>query len=354
MSSNKKKQHYIPKFQLRHFSDDKKQIGVFYINKSQFISRASIRDQGQKKFYYGKDGKLEDLLSTLETEISNTFKTITSTILTPKNGSQDHFNLMAHIVLSSLRNPVTIDTYKGMANKTNSALKKEHPDIDNPSVISEISHDEAIELSFGLFEQMIDNITDLDFKIIINKSRTPFVTSDNPIAKYNLLFESLKIKHLGTGYSTLGLMLFFPINTEIGMVFFDKESYKIANRKDKSLIISNDKEIDQLNTLQLLNSYQCVFFNNLVNENYINEINEASLKFVKANNSKVELKHLLKKDEKIEDKENKELLIMSNSISSIRLNIQGIKVRKDAKLKVKTDRAQLRPHAQKLSDIRKY
>ena len=348
MNTDKRKQHYIPKFQLRYFSNNGKQIGVYSIASSQFIRKAAIRDQGKKKFYYGNDGKLENILSNLESGISKAFKSIVASKTTPAKGSEEHLIILAHIAFSDIRNPISIELYKGMPNSLNTALNEEYSENENSVVIPEINHSKAIKLSFGMIEPIIETIADLNFKVIVNKTNTPFITSDNPVTKYNLLFEMLSIKHLNTGYATKGLMLFFPLNPEIAMMFYDRESYKIGNRKDKTLDLLNEEEINQLNMLQLLNSYKCIYFNEQIEEVYVNQLHEKSKKFHKANNAKVDMNYLLKPNEIKESKKYKDLLIMSNSISMINMQIQGVKIKRNAKYNVRTDRTQIRPHPQKI------
>ena len=66
--TEKKNQHYLPKFYLRNFSyyNNEKQIGLYNIFNSFFIHQAKLKTQGSKNFYYGKDGIIENFLSEHE------------------------------------------------------------------------------------------------------------------------------------------------------------------------------------------------------------------------------------------------------------------------------------------------
>lgn len=60
-----KKQHYVPQFYLKNFSNDGKNIYCY--DKEEFKSYPqSIKNIAQSKYFYGKDLTLEDNLSYLE------------------------------------------------------------------------------------------------------------------------------------------------------------------------------------------------------------------------------------------------------------------------------------------------
>ena len=76
MNNKTKKQHYIPQFILRNWSDDKSSIKVFLLRNNQIISNAPINGQAQKAFYYEKDQKIEKLYGSSEDEASVVIKKI--------------------------------------------------------------------------------------------------------------------------------------------------------------------------------------------------------------------------------------------------------------------------------------
>ena len=76
--TEKKNQHYLPKFYLRNFSyyNNEKQIGLYNIFNSFFIHQAKLKTQGSKNFYYGKDGIIENFLSEHEGRFAKIVKEI--------------------------------------------------------------------------------------------------------------------------------------------------------------------------------------------------------------------------------------------------------------------------------------
>ena len=50
--NDKRRQHYVPKFYLRNFSEDKKSIGIYFFEKNKIINHASIKDNLWKEYFY--------------------------------------------------------------------------------------------------------------------------------------------------------------------------------------------------------------------------------------------------------------------------------------------------------------
>ena len=66
----KKKQHYIPKFYMRLFTNDNKFLAVNNVLSKKIYERVPYENQCYKDYFYGKDGVLENQLSDMETEWS--------------------------------------------------------------------------------------------------------------------------------------------------------------------------------------------------------------------------------------------------------------------------------------------
>ncbi len=77
-TTEKKNQHFVPKFYLKLFSfnSNEKEVGLFNINHTLFKERVPLKKQAKGDFFYGKDGKLEDWLSNLETLSAPIFQKI--------------------------------------------------------------------------------------------------------------------------------------------------------------------------------------------------------------------------------------------------------------------------------------
>lgn len=352
MATDKKNQHYIPKFYLRNFSfeQNQKQIGIYHLSNSFFYQKAKLKTQGSKTFYYGQDGTLEDNLSKVEGIISRSIRRIITTTELPPTKSEDHLNLLYFTALTHLRNPVAINQFKDSIEQMRSALLEEDSRTDIDRLIPSMSHEQAIQIALSPIGQIVDIMSDLDYKLIINKSDYPFISSDFPVVKYNRFLEKLKWQHGKTGYGTVGLQIFIPLNPNIMIVFFDRRVYKVGNRKDKFIELTDTQDVDKLNELQVINCFTTLFFNEEVTNDYIDDLIQKSSKYERANVATTEMSYLVKPGEDINDLKHKNLIVSGSTDCETELEISGIKMHSGSKkieeeVKKSTSVAQMRPKA---------
>ena len=105
-----------------------------------------------------------------------------------------------------------------------------------------------------------NSISDLHCMVIRNRSKVPFVTSDDPVIAMNKFYHMRVQKKSGTGLHNSGLILLFPLSPEFMFMLYDKDIYSIDSDSRKVLDVLKDKEIREFNQLQYLNSLSCVYF----------------------------------------------------------------------------------------------
>lgn len=355
MSTNKKNQHYIPKFYLRNFSymGNNNQIGVYNLNSAFFCQTGKLKSQGSKNFYYGEDGRIEDALCDIESKLSKSIRKIITEKSLPKELSEEHIILLVFVALTHLRNPILINYIKESADNMRNRLLELNPNCDINSIRPEITHDYAIELALSSIEFVVQNIRDLNYKLLLNKTKTPFIASDFPIVKYNRFLEIKKWPYAKAGYGTIGLQIFIPLSPEICIVFYDPHIYKVGFKKQSILNITNTEDVDSINELQIINCFENVFFNESTSENYIKRIVAKCSRYRRANQTEIELGHLREKNEPININAMKNLVIMGVSECETKLDITGIKFHSGAeKTKLNNCIAQLRPIPKILAEKR--
>lgn len=354
MFTEKKNQHYIPKFYLRNFSymNNKKQIGVFNIFNQLFIQTAKLKTQGSKNFFYGYDSKIEDGLADIEGTLAEVINGLINKNSFPIRFSQGHNNLLIFVTLTDLRNPVKIQNTKKMIEQGKEKLLEMDPNTDVNKLIPIANHEDIIKLSLSKTIKMSDIMLDLDYKLLLNQTNRPFITSDYPIVKYNQFLEQKKWSHSKTGYGLVGLQIFIPLNSQKTLLFFDPRIYKVGDKKKKILNISNETDVDQLNILQYINCFKTIFFDENASELYINKLFTKSKNYKRANIFKATLSYLFKEGDdqkRIIESGQKNLIAFGSSDCAIKLSINGIKIHsKGKKHKLNLKVAQLRPHAERL------
>lgn len=277
-----KRQHYVPQFYLRAFSniDNKKVIGAFIKNSSQFIRNAPIKTQAYENFFYGKDGTIETSLSSIEGNASIILKSISYTGILPKKGSKEYGDLWLFVLLQLFRTKLAV---KEQYDKLHSFLTEIATRIDEKfaenSERLEITFENAAEINLKILQDTAFVAWDLECKLLINCTSTSFLTSDSPVCRYNQFSEKHNIPFGTYGLAVKGLQIFYPLNPKMMLMFYDSRVYKCKFKNRTSIELNEKYDIDQLNLLQILNSDEIVYFNNTVDEFYLNKIFERSIKY---------------------------------------------------------------------------
>ncbi len=291
MESDKRKQHYIPKFYLRNFSFQKngKQIGVFNTKSGFFKPDAKLKTLAYNPYFYGKDGKIENALADIESEASPLLREIVETYNIPQINSELYAKVLYFLILMSLRNPLASEELIS----SGEALRKIILDMSDRRVEIDanemMNKEEAIRTVLRQLDMCVVFCSDLSLKILVNKTNVPFLIADNPVVKYNQFLEQKKWPGCISGYATVGLQLFWPLDPANMLLLYDNSIYKVGNRRERKIIIENANEIDQLNLLQFLNCGSLIFFNEGISEKYLKKVSEESGKYTKANQTITEL-----------------------------------------------------------------
>ena len=284
--TEKRNQHYVPRFHLKRFCVDgnERVIRLFNVRSQKFVASANLYNQASHDYYYGRDGFVEDQLQIMEEIFAGMLNRIVASSQPPKHNSEEFENLMSFLVVTDLRNPISRDSMLGSMKAVTDLLMKDGTDEIKAAFkgqTPELSNPGAFQLQYA--NKVIPTLFDLHVKLIDNKTSVPFILSDNPVAKYNQFFED-KPKHTSSsGYGHEGLQIFVPLTPRYSVIVYDSRMYYVGSRKGKIVTISNPEDVHQLNTLQLLNSYHNVFGNEALTESYILDLNKRSQKFEKPN-----------------------------------------------------------------------
>lgn len=263
-------QHFVPKFYLRYFSylNNKKQIGVYNLNSKRIISNAPLKSQAYKANFYGADGELEEALSEIEDKTAILWNKMVNAHYLPVNHSKEYDLLLLFIVVLKHRNPYAAKEMNDLIDSQIRAILK----IANPKEFDEkihYAHKTPVDLSLSNVLESIAYIQDLGFKILVNSTRTPFITSDNPAVFYNSFLEMRNYTLGSTGYASLGLQIFLPLNPQTVLFLYDSSVYKVGNLNESIVPINFEEDVNQLNVLQLMNCIRNVYFNHQLNTEYL-------------------------------------------------------------------------------------
>jgi hypothetical protein len=267
----KKNQHFVPKLYLKFFSceGDNNTIGIYNLENDILILRGALKPQAKEDYFYGEDGYLEEQLSKLEDIAAPVLRRVLAETTLPARSSQDYFNLFAFTMILANRTKDVAEQIKEMSDKMIREIMRQDErfkdNIDdyriypkNPAALALTSTAERLPLAM-----------DLRAKLLLNKTTTKFITSDNPVVKYNQFLEERKHPGGNVGLFTKGLQIFFPLSPILMLHLYDDWVYKVGGKSREVVELSNSSDIDKLNSLQILNCYDHLYFNHEINERYI-------------------------------------------------------------------------------------
>jgi hypothetical protein len=261
-----KNQHYVPQFYLRYFSVDKKNVGTYILESEQNIPSAPIKGQASRDYFYSDNMEMEKILSNLESCAKKVLDKIIAAPTEPLS-KEDKNTLFDFTVIQLGRTKVP-------ASRVNQWYEERARSL--PEVFSKMSTDTGgdqgeslkdligepppfpAKYSVAAHDQIRDIMRDLSVKILVNKIDKSFITSDNPVAKYNQFMERMGQEAYGLG--ARGLQIFFPLSPQIGVMYYDPKCYKLGYKKKEYVELDQDKDIDELNKLTSCNSGGLLYY----------------------------------------------------------------------------------------------
>lgn len=326
--SEKKNHHYVPQFYLRSFSIDEKQVAVgLYLHEKNIFTTTAISNIASKKYLYGKDNIIENALAQLEGDIATLFK-IWIPGFYPPSVNSPAFNAVKHFILIQLFR--TIKAGKGLSEGLNagfqSILKIMHRDKETVPDLT-LVQDDPVLLSLVYTGDKLPLMDFLKVKTLVNLTHFPFITSDNPVIRYNQWMEGKNALCGATGIAVKGLQIFFPIHPRMMICLYDAKVYKCGQKDIDIVKIEAENDIHQLNGLQYLSSDKSLFFDNNISEKYLQHI--ASTYQYKRN----ETRHtsIISENSKFPNGNPNYFILNSFTDPHIKLNLSFLKILKKAK-----------------------
>jgi hypothetical protein len=267
--ADKKKQHFVSQFYLKLFSNREPVINVFNIKRFlPILKPASIRNQCCEDYFYGEDLTTDNALTELENVVAPMLKEIIEKQQLPNKMSKEYVHVLFFILSQHNRTKHSGEAYDEETNKILKIMAQ-----DRPEVSSALEHWRIVAKNptalplYGVATAWVLAV-DLEAKVICNRSREPFVTSDHPVVYYNQYMENCKTESC-TGLGSRGLQIFFPISPRVMLHLYDPGVYKVGSSKDGFCEIYSDAEARKMNELQWLNALENVYYSNEVNQDSV-------------------------------------------------------------------------------------
>lgn len=299
---SKKNHHYIPVFYQKQFSGNGRSIGKYLVKHDKYIESARIKRTGFKEYMYGKDTVIEDALMGIENEVAKVISSINSTHILPNYSSYEYHILLIFILIMEARvqkQAVSSNNILDEQMKVQLRMEIEHGKLDIP-----VESLDDVDISYnipnlisikGAFENY-KIIEDLNCALIISDTDRDFITSDNPVVRYNYMYNVRNYTLRNYGLGNMGFQMFFPISSKCCIYLYDGVLYDTDITQDGNIHLTKGRHVENLNKLFYKNSFDFLLFNSY-------RIKEKDIKRftigLNLNNNKKEIVTLGNKESKI-------------------------------------------------------
>ena len=274
-----KNQHYVPECLLKHFGCDAKKgkriINIFDIERSVVRYNQSVREVFSQNYFYGKDNEVEKFMA--EKIEGPTSKVLDKIVDGDFNIVSEEASILHRFILSLFyRTPEASERVSGFVNSQLESMVRELLSLNgfDPEAASagrfNFYQDRLASLITvqGVLDAVI--LRDLEYHIIKNETASEFYISDHPVFIYNWLYRDLE--HPGvTSLTAIGLQIFLPLSPQITLCLYDPKVYKYG-QKSSVTCISNNEDIEILNSFQVINSQSIIGFYSRGNEAHVKQL----------------------------------------------------------------------------------
>ena len=249
---------------MANFSGSSKYIDKCILSSGNILRKVPTKSTGGRNYLYGKDGVIEDAFSKMESVWASIIRTIILKEQLPRDWVSIE-EILYFIVASDYRtwaHAQEILEPFSVLYQTIARMHKAHGRLEVPDeLISRIRAEDPIpnRYAFKYVPHTVDCCRDLELVLVKNISEMPFITSDNPVAKYNQLFMEREY-YRPYGYGHWGIQIFVPISPKLCLVLFDSCAYRVRHIHNGKIVLNDPKAIQAINSLVVAYSDKEIYF----------------------------------------------------------------------------------------------
>ena len=279
-----KNQHYIPQSYFKLFSGDGRSIYVYNIE-SKEVKKKGIKNLCSESYFYSKEPILEKNNKPLEDESLEVIRKLVIERDMTKFNSKEYYIILRFLCFQYARtkkekidsekvcDAIAKSMLKEIARKKLNdpknawsrkiTMKSFNKYLEGCKIIplgpgsSSIPH--LLQMSAALLSPIL--IIDLKPLLLINKTELDFVFSDAPIILYNAFFYGKEPNRINCLASN-GLQILCPLSPKVMLLLYDDKFYNFVGVEKGNLLVTNDSDIDSLNSLQFFSHFENIFFSN--------------------------------------------------------------------------------------------
>jgi hypothetical protein len=250
----KRREHYVPRFYLNLFGEP---LFVFDKQTGNVFSTTSKNIAFEEGFYdldpmINLEGQITENENLMRDGLNELVDKMNPVAISPTA----HIRVSLFIALQSVRTKEFRASIKEMGGKMMTELAKDKPEFKNLD-FKVIMKDELAQV---LQAQTIVNdavpqigyiIGNSVWTLLLNRTKVPFWTSDNPVALYNPIDYG---EMSGLGFAVRGIQTHFPLSSKLLLLVLDPRSYADTPVK----VVKDPRTISYENEVQLYNATRFV------------------------------------------------------------------------------------------------
>ena len=313
----KRRHHFVPRFYLQRFESTPRCINIYNLGRERVIEGASLRDQCHRHRLYGS-AKVEDAFADLEGSIAPVLANIVGTLQAPDARTQEHHALLAFVALQLLRTPAhAARALEATTRMAHVAFAGAPP----PGFTG--SERQSLQIALRTFPAMVAALDDLGMHVVEAPTGHAFMTSDNPVFRYNTYCEG--IKWLGvTGAVCRGLQVFLPLSPRVALMLVDGWVYKMGDSRAAASSTARPQDVESLNLIQLISAQHNVYFSTRPDDTHLRDLAAPARKLRAARVQRVQVAYQV-------DDDKSQLLHMHEQMPNIQLRLSFVRLRRAAR-----------------------
>jgi hypothetical protein len=261
-----KRQHYVPRFVLRNFSEDEKHVGVLVLSDGKIVSRGPLKTQAYEDYFYGDDQILERAFADGETDVAARLSGLSDEDLNGLN-SDDILQVSLFVHYQLFRTKAAVEQGDDMATAMSQRLLHKATSEKGTSLKDEeirnvrVAYEDGPSSSILTATRILPVVQDLEFRFLRTRHTLKFIIGDHPVVLYNQFAEhhaTLQSRGRATGLAAKGLQVLMPLSPTVCVMAFDSSTYCVDGTHRVCNI--GPRDVAAINRMQVVNAWQCVFF----------------------------------------------------------------------------------------------
>lgn len=266
----RKKQHYVPQFYMRGFTDEE-MLPSYQLDHRREFPPTPIQNLCYENYFYDEEGETEGAMAELEGRFASVLQSIREEesidVLESIEDETFFFIFLTHTHARTMSaklesRELSTDMVQVLLEANEGAMEGDDEDM-RKRVLEQIKEGDLwIEHTSVFPMQELASmygpylIGDLQAILLKDVTGRQFIFADHPVALDNPMSKTY-LDQANIGFQAPGLQLLCPISSNLSVMMFDPGCY---SGPDTGLLEVDSDTVEELNKLQLINALDAVFY----------------------------------------------------------------------------------------------